>query len=99
MKLDIWLIVSIDEAVSVRKRTPRLGTLREGEVAIPVTLDIADSWFDARTNVVDLVVPHRELDDATGATGEPFAPILTEDDMYISPYALPPGADAQEAQP
>ena len=27
------------------------------------------------------------------------APVLTEDDMYISPYALPPSPDEQEAQP
>ena len=95
MKLDIWLIVSIDEAVSVRKRTPRLGALREGEVAIPVTLDIADSWFDVRANVVDLVVPGRELDDVTGKTGEPTQPEWQMPEGMVDAYGLDGDEEAQ----
>ena len=95
MKLDFWLIVSEDEAVSVRKRTPHRGALREGEVAIPVTLTVPDEWFDARTNVVDLVVPERELADATGKTGEPTQPEWQMPEGMVDAYGLDGDEEAQ----
>jgi hypothetical protein len=81
MVLKFWLIVDESEGVSVRKRTPASGALRENEIAIPLTLRVPDSWFSRHVPIVTIDVPAPTVSagDIAIETGEPFASVIDDE--------------------
>lgn len=64
MKIKCVLIVDSNEDVTLRKKMPFIGNLRETQIAIPLTVMVPDAWFTAcRTDVIVVTVPEPEFPD------------------------------------
>ena len=54
------LIITFNGNIRLTKRMPPLGSLREDEVVIPLTITIGDDWFRRRTPVINLDIADPE---------------------------------------
>jgi hypothetical protein len=67
MIFKFWLIVNNDGGAYTRKNRP---SLAEGEVAIPMTLNVPDAWFSRQTTVMSISIPEPQFPDIGIEAGE-----------------------------
>lgn len=67
MIFNFWLVVTDVGSASVRKNRP---SLAEGEVGIPVTLNVPDAWFSRQTPVAQITLPEPQRPGIAVEVGE-----------------------------
>lgn len=80
MTFDFWLIVTDVGTVSVRKNRP---SLADGEVGIPMMLNVPAAWFSRTTPRAHITLPEPQLSVVAVEVGEVQRP-MPEFDATVS---------------